>query len=374
MRIALMTETFLPDVNGVVTTLCRLLEHLQRRNHEALLFAPHDAPTSYAGAEIVPLQGAPLPMYPELKFTPPQLGVTAQLRRFQPDLIHMAGVIALGPAGRHAARKLRLPLVSAYHTDWPAYSNHYGVGFLRNLAYTYLRWIHNSCVLTLCPSFATLSDLRSHGFRRLKLWRRGVDTERFHPRFRSQAWRESIGAQAGETLLLYVGRLAAEKRLDLLAEAVRGLAGVRLVLVGDGPARPGLEQRLAGTPVHFAGYLKGEALSTAYASADLFAFPSDTETFGQVIQEAMASGLPVVAAKAGGARDLVTPATGQLFTPGSAHAMRANLQALVANPMRRQELGQAGRAVAERNSWERVMDELLGHYEGTLARRKRRAA
>jgi glycosyltransferase involved in cell wall biosynthesis len=343
---------------------------LQAEGHEALLFAPHGAPESYAGAEIVPLQGLPLPMYPEVKLTPPQWGISAQLRRFKPDLLHLAGLAALGPTGRYVARNLRLPLVAAYHTDWPAYSEHYGMGFLRSLIYRYLRWIHNGCALTLCPSSATIADLRAHGFRRLRLWGRGVDTARFHPGFRSEAWRRSIGLQPDEALLLYVGRLATEKRVELLAEAVEGLEGVRLALVGDGPARSQLEQRLAGAPVHFTGYLQGEALSTAYASADAFVFPSDTETFGQVIQEAMASGLPVVAARAGGAIDLVRDGvTGTFFRPGDADELRAQVRRVAAHPSQFAAMGLAGRAAAERRSWSNVMGELLDHYRRALRRR-----
>jgi glycosyltransferase involved in cell wall biosynthesis len=371
MRVALITETFLPNVNGVVTTLCRLLEHLRDHGHEALLVAPEGSVASYAGAEVIPLRGVPFPAYPELRITPPQLGLTAQLRHFRPDLVHLAGTMALGVAGRHAARQLGVPLVGAYHTDFPAYTQHYGLGFLRALAYRYLRWVHNSCAFTLCPSLATIADLRDHGFRRLRLWGRGVDTERFHPRHRSAAWRESVGAQPGERVLLSVGRLAPEKRLDLLADVLPSLPNTRLVLVGDGPARPALEQRL-GTNAHFTGYLRGAELATAYASSDLFVFPSDTETFGQVIQEAMASGLPVVAARAGGAIDMVRDGTtGALFTPGSAAELRAQTLRLVYAPEQCAALGAAGRAAAERRSWERVMAELLGHYQITLHRQQR---
>jgi glycosyltransferase involved in cell wall biosynthesis len=370
MRVAIITETFLPNVNGVVTTLCRQLEHLQAEGHEVMLFAPQGAPESYAGAEIVPLQGLPLPMYPEVQLTPPQWGFTAHLRRFKPDLLHMAGLAALGATGRYVAQHLRLPLVAAYHTDWPAYSAHYGMGFLRSLIYRYLRWIHNGCALTLCPSSATIADLRAHGFRRLRLWGRGVDTVRFHPRFRSEAWRRSVGLQPDEKLLLYVGRLATEKRVELLAEAIERLDGVRLVLVGDGPARSQLEQRLAGAPVYFTGYLQGEALSTAYAGADAFVFPSDTETFGQVIQEAMASGLPVVAARAGGAIDLVREGvTGAFFTPGNVDELCGQVRSVLANPSHLAAMGFAGRAAAERRSWSHVMDELLDHYRRALRRR-----
>ncbi len=373
MRIALITETFLPDVNGVVTTLCRLLEHLRAAGHEALVLAPDGSPDSYAGARVVPLRGTPLPLYPNLRFTPPQPGLAEELRRFRPDVLHLAGLVALAPAARYAAWRLRLPLVGAYHTDFPAYTEHYGLGAFKGLAYRYLRWLHNGCALTLCPSSATLADLRAHGFRRLRLWRRGVDTQRFHPRHRSQAWRESVGARPGETLLLYVGRLAAEKRIDLLAEAAEGLPGVRLICVGDGPARPALERRLAGRAAHFTGFLSGQDLATAYASADLFAFPSDTETFGQVIQEAMASGLPVVAARAGGAIDIVRPGqTGALFAPGDAADLRALIRRLADDPARRAEQGRAGRAAAERSSWASVMDELLEHY-GRVRRSHRRS-
>jgi phosphatidylinositol alpha 1,6-mannosyltransferase len=373
MRVAVITETFLPNVNGVVTTLCRLLEHLHDHGHEALLVAPDGMLTSYAGAEIIPMRGVPLPSYPELRLTPPQPGLTAQLRRFRPDLVHLAGTMALGVAGRHAARQLGVPLVAAYHTDFPAYTTHYGLGFLRTVAYRYLRWVHNSCAFTLCPSLATIADLRDHGFRRLRLWGRGVDTERFHPSNRSVAWRESVGAQPDERVLLYVGRLASEKRLDLLADVLPSLPNTRLVLVGDGPLRPALEQRLSGMRAHFTGYLRGADLATAYASADLFVFPSDTETFGQVIQEAMASGLPVVAARAGGAIDMVRDGvTGALFHPGSAAELYTQTLRLVNDPVQCAAMSMAGRAAAERRSWGRVMDELLGHYQMTLQQQRLR--
>lgn len=372
MRIALITETFLPNVNGIVTTLCRLLEHLQNEGHEALLFAPQGAPESYAGARIIPLRGIPFPLYPDIRFTPPQPGIVPALRQFRPDLIHLAGLMVLGPAARFAARQLRIPAIATYHTDLPAYSVHYGLGALREAAYSYLRWIHNACALTLCPSSAILADLRQRGFRRLRLWGRGVDTVRFRPANRREEWRAVIGARPDERVLLYVGRLAAEKRLDLLAEALRDVDGIRLVLVGDGPARPQLERRFAGMPVTFTGFLDGPDLSIAYASSDVFVFPSDTETFGQVVQEAMASGLPVVAARAGGVIDLVRDEeTGIFFTPGSAYDLRTAVHRLVANPSLSSAYGRAGRAAAEQRSWPRVLDELIKYYRRALRWRPR---
>lgn len=367
MRVALVCETFLPTVNGVTTTLCRLLEHLQEAGHPAILFAPHGAPEFYADTPIVPLGSMPLPFYPEVMLTPPQFGLTAQLARFQPDLVHLVGPVVLGAIVPAVANTLRLPLLSSYHTDFGSYSRHYGFGWLRQTINAYLRWVHNRCGVTLCPSSATLRDLRALGFRRLRVWGRGVDTRRFHPKYRSEAWREAVGLQPDESLLLYVGRLAREKRIDLLAEAIRGMEGVRLIIVGDGPARAELQHLMADLPAHFTGYLRGERLATAYASADVFMFPSDTETFGQVVQEAMASGLPVVGARGGGTLDLVQAGrTGLLFQPGAGDDLRAQLRVLLADANTRGTMGQAGRAHAELHSWPVVMDELMSYYRRAL--------
>ncbi|MEJ5345374.1 MAG: glycosyltransferase family 1 protein [Chloroflexus sp.] len=374
MRIALICETFLPDVNGVTTTLCRLLEYLQHQGHDVLLFAPHGAPSSYAGAEIVPLNGMPLPLYPEVKLTPPQPGLTARLQRFQPDLVHLVGPVVLGAIVPGIVRRLGLPLIASYHTDFGAYSQHYGFGFLKHGVNAWLRWIHNRCRINLCPSRFTMNVLRAAGFRRLRIWGRGVDIERFHPRYRSEAWRAAVGVQPGERVVLYVGRVAAEKRVDLLPEAIRGLPNTRLVIVGDGPFRSELQRRCAGLPVHFTGYLKGDDLATAYASADVFVFPSDTDTFGQVVQEAMASALPVVAARAGGALDLIHHGqNGYLFTPGVVSDLRSRLREVLVSDERRLAQGTVGRAIAEQRSWPRVMQELMGYYAQVLRPRRVRS-
>ncbi len=374
MRVALICETFLPDVNGVTTTLCRILEHLEHKGHPALLFAPAGAPARYAGTPIIPLGGVPFPLYPELRLTPPQPGVAAQLAAFRPDIVHLVGPAVFGAIAPSVVEQLRLPLISSYHTDFGAYTRHYGLGVTRGLVNFYLRWVHNRTRLTLCPSSYTLNQLRAEGFRRLRVWGRGVDTERFHPRHRSQAWRDALGIAPYETVLLYVGRIAREKRVELLPEALRGLDRVRLVMVGDGPARAELEASTQGMPIHFLGYCKGQALATAYASSDIFVFPSDTDTFGQVIQEAMASGLAVVGARSGGTIDLVQPnVTGRIFEPGIASDLRAQLRYLLAYPDRQRAMGQAGRAAAERRSWSSVIDELLGYYQHVISRSTRQA-
>ncbi|NJK78786.1 MAG: glycosyltransferase family 1 protein [Chloroflexaceae bacterium] len=372
MRVALICETFLPNVNGVVTTLCRILEYLQAEGYPALLFAPRGAPDTYAGAEIVPLHGVTFPPYPEIRVTLPQPGVSAHLQRFRPDIVHLVGPVIYGALAPAVVEGLRLPIISSYHTDFGAYTRHYGMGGLHGLVNFYLRWMHNRTRITLCPSTATLNSLRAQGFRRLKVWGRGVDTERFHPMHRSEAWRAAMGVRPGETLLVYVGRLAKEKRVDLLPEALRGLDNVRMVLVGDGPARIELQQQMQGMPVRFVGYLKGQELATAYASSDVFVFPSDTDTFGQVIQEAMASGLAVVGARSGGTLDLVQPhVTGCMFVPGVATDLRTQLRYLVNNPDHRAAIGQAGRAAAERRSWPSVIAELMGYYRHVVRRSPR---
>lgn len=373
MRVALICETFLPSVNGVTTTLCRTLEYLNSHGHEAILFAPLGAPSSYAGTPIVPLGSLPLPFYPEVQVTPPQFGLSAHLRRFRPDLVHLVGPAVYGAIAPTVASSLGLPLLSSYHTNFDSYSTHYGFGFLKRSIVGYLRWVHNRCMVTLCPSTATLSDLRRQGFRRLRVWGRGVDTERFNPHYRSEAWRASVGVQPGETMLLYVGRLAREKRVDLLVEALHGIPNARLVIVGDGPAHAELERAMQGLPVHFTGYLRGSELSTAYASADVFVFPSDTDTFGQVIQEAMASGLPVIGARAGGVPDLVHDGvTGLQFRPGSGDDLRDRVRRLHNDRAGRLAMGFAGRSAAERHSWPAVLAELLGYYERANRLRQRR--
>jgi glycosyltransferase involved in cell wall biosynthesis len=279
------------------------------------------------------------------------------------------GPAVLGAIAPNVVNNLRVPLISSYHTDFGAYSQHYGLGTFKGVVNFYLRWIHNRSRITLCPSRATLRLLRAQGFRRLKVWGRGVDTERFHPSHRSQEWRESVGVKPDETLVMYVGRVAREKRVELLAEAMHGLEGVRMVVVGDGPARQDLQQRTEHLPVHFTGYLRGHDLAVAYASADLFVFPSDTDTFGQVMQEAMASGLAVVGARSGGTLDLVRDgSTGKLFEPGVASDLRSQLRYMVNNPADRIAMGHAGREVAERRSWPSVMNELMGYYDHVLRR------
>ncbi|MFA6108616.1 MAG: glycosyltransferase family 1 protein [Candidatus Latescibacterota bacterium] len=372
MRVVLFTETFLPKVDGVVRTLCHLLEHLARKGHESLLLAPAPAPDRYADTRVEAVRAYPFPLYRELRLAPPWTRIAGLVEGFEPDLVHLLNPISLGVAGLRWTRRRGLPLVASYHTDLPGYVRRYGFGGLTGATWALLRHLHNQADLNLVPSRAVHRELAGHGFERLAIWAHGVDAERFHPRFRDPELRRQWTLGVPEApVLLYVGRLAAEKRLDLLLPVVQTFRQIRLVLVGDGPERSRLQRLFAGTPTTFTGFLQGEELARAYATADLFVFPSDTETFGNVVVEAMASGLPVVAAAAGGPLELVEDGrTGRLVPPGDPAALVRAVGELLRDPERAGELGRTGRTRAECLSWEEVLDTVIHGYEWALERKR----
>lgn len=365
MRVAIVTENFLPKLDGVTRTLAMTLEHLRRRGHRALVLGPTSSLRRYAGALVLRAPGIPLPFYPELRLLFPPRRFKHALARFRPDVVHVVDPMAMGAAGISWARKLGVPVLSTYHTNLAAYCAHYGFAKLEAPTWAYRRFLHNQCALTLCPSPSTASQLIRRGFDRVGVWPRGVDATLFRPDRRSEEWRRSVSGSDRANIVLYVGRLSQEKNLDLLVESYTSLRrpDTRLVLVGDGPARGELEQRLTGERVTFTGYLRGEQLATAYASADVFAFPSETETFGQVVFEALASGLPVVARDAEGVCDLVTHGeTGHLVSANDPILFAEALHSLLGDEERRRRMGARGRIIAERNTWERVLDRLMETY------------
>ncbi len=373
VKIAYFTETFLPKVDGVVNTLCNLLEYLPERGHESLLFAPAGGPQRFAETPVVQMPGAPFPLYPEIKLVSPFTDVTAELYRYRPDVVHLLHPVALGFAGLRAARALGIPVVMSYHTDLVAYARYFGFGALSNLVVRIERWIHNQADLNLCPSGPTLRELDGYGFERLKVWTRGVDTQRFSPARRDAAMRERLsGGESEKPLLLFVGRVSHEKRVHWLRPMLdrinqenhkNGKRGVRLAIVGDGPARAEMEGLFAGTPTEFTGVLRGRELAAAYASADAFVFPSASETLGNVVLEAMASGLPVVAAGAGGPLDLIEHGkTGLLFQPESESDFAQAVGSLVASGDFIRRMGRAGREYAETRRWSAVHDRLIQDY------------
>ncbi|MEJ2150196.1 MAG: glycosyltransferase family 1 protein [Chloroflexota bacterium] len=369
MRIALFTEVFLPKWDGVVNTLSHLLEHLERRGHQSVLFAPEGGPDQYAGTPIVGFPGYPFPLYPELKMVvPPYLNVHEQLEAFQPDLIHLINPVLLGISGQRYAHKVGIPVIASFHTDLGGFAEKWGLGMFSEPIWGYLRWIHNQADLNVCPSHATAEVLVGQGFENVQVWPRGVDTVQYRPEHRDPAWRERLGVDGPDApLLLYVGRLSVEKRIKWIRPVLDLLPEARLAIVGDGPERLELEEYFAGTPTTFPGFLRGRDLAQVYASADLFVFPAANETLGNVVLEAMASGLPVVAAGSGGPLDLVSDGeTGILFDPDDPQALVEATVRLLHDRALARRYGAAGRLHAEARTWAATLDTLLDYYAALI--------
>jgi phosphatidylinositol alpha 1,6-mannosyltransferase len=369
MRIAIVTESFPPDVNGVSHCVLRVAEHLVRRGHHPLVIAPEPscAPPRLAGPFPYPVVRVPslsMPGYPSFRLGLPSRRIHDALTGHRTDLVHLASPFFLGARGSAVAQHLKLPTIAVYQTDMPAYARAYRTRRLGEaFAWHWLRGIHNAADRTLAPSTASATALHAHGVSRVWLWGRGVDTERFHPGRRS-SWLHALLTPGGEVLAGYVGRLATEKRVELLAQ-VAGLPGVRLVVVGGGPAEAAA--RRAMPAARFLGERQGRQLARIYASLDVFVHSGPYETFGQTLQEAAASGLPVVAPAAGGPLDLVDDGvTGFLVTPGDAGALADGVARLAADPGLRAAQGRAARAKVLGRTWAALGDELIGHYAAVL--------
>jgi glycosyltransferase involved in cell wall biosynthesis len=383
MRIVLFSDTFSPQINGVARTLSRLAQHAVDRGHEVAVVTPRVTGGSADSRELslqIALPGLPVPFYPELRLASPLDPWSGQrLHAFRPELVHVATEFTIGWSGVAWAERHGLPLVSSFHTDFPAYLAGYGLAGLERGAWNYLRAFHSRARLTFCPSTATRRQLLAAGFHdRIRLWPRGVDAGRFSPQHRSDRMRTQL-AGGTDHLLLYVGRLAPEKRLDVLLSAWTRVhhalgAKVALAIVGDGPQAQELRARAPGN-VTFTGYLEGTDLAAAYAAADLFVFPSDTETFGNVVLEALASGLPVIGPHQGGILDIVESGrTGQLVPPGDAAAFAAAVLALLEARGVRLRMAAAARNEAVRRGWDAVLDDVLATYASVCAARTPAAA
>lgn len=377
MRVAIITENFLPKLDGVTRTLTRLLEYLQRHGHKVLLLGPESGMEEYAGAEIVGTAGVPFPFYPELRFNFFRPLFLRRLNEFQPDIVHLVDPVILGAAGLAAARMLGKPLISSYHTNLAAYCGHFGFTLLTQPMWSYNRFIHNQCALTFCPSPSTATMLRTQGFQHVRVWPRGVDSSMFRPGQRDTSRRAAWLGATEKVVLLYAGRVSWEKNLRLLIKAYQEMDHARchLVVVGDGPALREIKEELNGLPATFTGYLQGAELASTYASADLFAFPSRTETFGQVVLEAMASGLPVVGLQAEGVCDSVEDdhtglllAAEQIPAEEQATAYGDLLTRLVERHQLRQRMGRAAQQVAASRTWDEAMQSLLLGYQEVLTR------
>ena len=387
LRLALFTDTYPPQLNGVSRTLERLVRAIEARGGAARVYTTTDPGVQQQDARDTAVwRRASIPFwaYPQLRLVAPTRGrAVADLRAWQPTLIHAATPFGMGLTGRRCARELGVPLVTSYHTSFNEYAKFYHLGALSEPGWAYIRWFHNSGVRTFVPTHSVRRALQEKGFRHLRVWGRGVETDRFNPAFRSAAWRARLGADADTIIAAYVGRLAAEKGLDTILAAMQRAASrppgqrprIIFAFAGDGPYAA--QCRAAAPPpplAQFVGRLEGRELSEFFASADVFLFPSTTDTFGNVLLEAMASGLPVIAAESGPTRELLECGGGVLVPARDADALLAKIDTLAADPACRATLAARGAAFAAECTWDRIFDELIGEMREVAVRSGREEA
>jgi phosphatidylinositol alpha 1,6-mannosyltransferase len=382
MRVALFSEVYWPMVSGVGVTLLRLTESLEARGHQVRVYTAtyplsgdqSDRPEVHRSPSI------PLFLYPDVQWAFPRLrDVVEDTARYRPDVVHVATEFALGLAGLKTARQLQLPIVASAHTDYDKYATRYGVDWALRMGWHYLRWFYSQAQVVLCPSRIYEEHLHSRGVMHTGLWSRGVDPEVFHPRFRSDDYRRALGLEAGDLLITYIGRIAREKNLTLLIDAWEELAPFRgsaqLALVGRGPLEDEFRRRqIPG--VHVLGLMHGAELSAAYASADVFVFPSATETFGNSLLEAMGSGLPSLVAAAGGVLEFARHGDNAwLIAPNSAGSIAQGIRRLLSDAGLRRKLAEGAMRTAQAHRWDAVYDQLIQDYQDAIdARRLVRAA
>lgn len=379
MRISLVTDTYLPEVNGVTTVLAAMRAGLLMRGHAVQVIAPrYSAPGPDDDAGVHRVFSVAMPGYPQARLGLPAPGaVGSALRRFAPDVVHVITEGLIGGAGRRHARRHDLPLVTSYHTDFPRYAARYAGQWAVEPVRNYLRRFHGAAVLTQTPSEATRDELRSLGLSQAVVWGRGVDARHFTPARRSEERRKALGA-SGRQMVLHVSRLAVEKDVETLitafqlAEEALGRT-VTFVVAGDGPKAA--EVRAALPFATHLGFLDRQTLANLYADADLFVFPSPTETCGLVLLEAMASGVPVIASDRGGVQENLRPGlNGLQVRAGDGAGFAGAIVELLNAPAQREAMGQAARAFSVARDWERELDAIVPMYAGAVARAVRPGA
>ncbi|ALC91652.1 glycosyl transferase [Bacillus sp. FJAT-18017] len=376
MKIAIFTDTYHPDMNGVARTLKRLSDYLDGQNITCKIFAPK-SPSEYVADNLHQFASLSLFLYPECRLAFPNLiNVKTELERFSPDLIHVATPFNIGFCGAYFAKKMNIPLVGSYHTDFDQYLNYYNLEFLSNYLWKYMAWFHKPFQKLYVPSLETLNQLQQRGFSNLELWGRGVDCSLFHPNYNKLSGRMRYHA-GNKVIFSYAGRLAPEKDLNTLMTVATSLPEaiqekIQWIIVGDGPEREELEAQ-APRNMLFTGYLKGEKLAEVYSISDVFVFPSPTETFGNVVLEALASGTPVVCANSGGVKHLVKDGiSGFLCEPGNPESFKKALLTLMNNPALLRSMGQQGRNFALTQKWDTVLASLVWSYRDVIETRVER--
>lgn len=371
MRVAIIAEVFLPKVDGVVHRTVNLIRQLQRRGDDVLVVCPQAEGRKDCPAPVIEFPSFPFPLYPEYRVGLPDARLAKEVEHFVPDVLHFVNPFAFGFRCCDILHRagVRVPSVFSFHTLYGEFVKQYkALRPLSAVLWWMMREYHNRADLNLTVSSVMQEELVHRGFQRVRCWPPAVDGRLFHPDRRSAAMRSRLtGGRPEKPLLLTVSRLAPEKNVGFLADLLDRTPGACLAVVGDGPQRAELELRFAGRDAHFLGYLKGEELAAAYASADAFVYASETETMGNVILEAMACGCPVVAAKAGGIPSLVTPGqTGFLYTPGNVNDAAARTRALLADEEFRRRVGQAARKEVEGWTWEHSVDRVRQIYQDAI--------
>lgn len=371
MRVALFTDTFLPQINGVTNTLTKLIEYYKANNIEYLVFAPDSYTDLNQKFNVEKFISIKFLLYPECRLSFPNVfRLRNSLLQFKPDIIHIMTEFNMGLAGLTYGKKLGIPTISNYTTNFAQYLKYYNLEIFQNTSWNYMRWFHNQNEITLCPSMETRELLNSQGIPNTGIFSRGVDCENFNEKLRSIKLRNELGIN-DKIVLLYVGRVAMEKDIDVLLEGYRKISNkykdkVSLIITGNGPELTRYKNSFPKGTI-FTGYKKGRELAEIYASSDIFVFPSPTETFGNVVLEAMASGLPVIAANAGGVKDTVkNRVNGLLFNPGDANQLTNLVIEMIEDENLKNSLKANAKKTVSERSWTSIFDGLVETYEEVI--------
>lgn len=367
MKIALFTDTYLPQINGVTNTLKKLLQFYKQSGIEYKVFAPqYENENTDCNTER--FYSFKFLLYPESRVAlPSNIRINQTLEAFQPDIIHLMTEINMGYAGLRFGKKHRIPVISNYTTNFSQYTAYYNLNFLKQPVWNYMKWFHTQSDLTLCPSYAVERLLNLHGIHNTKIFSRGIDMKNYNPLYRSNELRKQLGIH-DKTAFLYVGRVSVEKDLDVLCKSYQNLqqrypGETALVITGDGPYLKECKKNFPDTTI-FTGYKSGKELADIYASCDIFVCPSSTETFGNVILEAMASGLPVIGADAlGVGENIKHNINGIKFTARNEDELFASMEKLLLNSSFRDNLIKHGLTYATAKSWDHVFQDLNTIYE-----------
>ncbi|MBC2580055.1 glycosyltransferase family 1 protein [Clostridium sp. DJ247] len=375
MKIAVFTDTFLPQINGVTNTLGKLVEYYEAANIEYLIFAPDNDIKENEHYNIERFFSLKFFLYPECRIAIPNfIRLNASLSNFNPDIIQLMTEFNMGISGLTYGKKHGIPTISNYTTNFSQYLNYYNLDFLENYTWNYMRWFHNQNDLTLCPSEEIRELLKNQGISNTDIFSRGIDSERFNPKLRSNDLRTQLGVQ-DKLVFLYVGRVSPEKDLDILIESYKEVFKkygnkIALIITGEGPYLEKCKNELPKETI-FTGFMKGRELAEIYASSDIFVCPSSTETFGNVILEAMASGLSVIGADAGGVKDTIKHrVNGLKFKPRDVNELINSMLELIEYEDLRNALKINGRNTGLSRSWNRIFDGLLDTYNDVLLNKK----